>query len=129
MLRTTISIAVVLVGTGCAMAQGDVALGALVFEEKCLSCHSMGDGIAKKGPELTNLIGRPAASVDGYKYSDAMLEAAQSGLVWDLDALNQFITKPRKVVNGSYMAFTGLSNPDDVANVIAYLATFTPPAQ
>jgi len=27
------------------------------------------------------------------------------------------------------MSFTGLRNPDDVANVIAYLATFSPPAQ
>jgi cytochrome c len=58
-----------------------------------------------------------------------MLEAAQSGLVWDLETLSQFLTKPRKVVNGSFMNFTGLTNPDDVANVVAYLATFSPPPQ
>jgi cytochrome c len=87
----------------------------------------MGEGEAKRGPELNNLIGRPAASVEGYKYSDAMLEAAKTGLIWDLETLDRFITKPRKVVNGSFMTFTGLSHPEDVANVIAYLATFSPP--
>jgi cytochrome c len=127
MRRTAIAIAAIMANGGGALAEGDVALGEHVFEEKCAACHSMGDGEAKRGPELTNLIGRPAASVEGYTYSDAMVEAARGGLIWDLETLDQFITKPRKVVNGSFMNFTGLSHPEDVANVIAYLATFSPP--
>lgn len=126
MLQNTIAVAALMVTTGGALAQGDAALGKQVFEFRCSSCHSIGDG-AKNGPELTNLIGRPAASVEGFKYSDAMVEARQAGVVWNIETLSRFITKPRSVVNGSNMAFTGLPSPDDVANVIAYLATFSPP--
>lgn len=127
MLRTPIAIAAILASTVGAFAEGDAALGEQVFEEKCIACHSIGEGEAKRGPQLANIIGRPAASVEGFKYSDAMVEAAQRGLVWDIETLNRFLTKPRKVVNGSYMNFTGLTNPDDVANVIAYLASFSTP--
>ena len=108
------------------MAQGDVALGKQVFVDRCATCHAVGGEGAKNGPELNNVIGRPAASLEGFKYSDAMVEAGQAGVVWDIETLSKFITKPRSVVNGSNMSFTGLRNPDDVANVIAYLATFSP---
>ena len=87
----------------------------------------MGDVAPKNAPSLNNLIGRPAASIEGFKYSDAMIEAGKAGVVWDVETLSRFVTKPRSVVNGSNMSFTGLRNPDDVANVIAYLATFSPP--
>ena len=127
MLRTAIAIAALIVSAGGALAQGDVALGEQKFEERCAGCHAVGEGV-KSGPELTNLIGRPAASIEGFKYGDAMTEAGQAGVVWDIDTLSKFITKPRSVVSGSNMSFTGLHNPDDVANVIAYLATFSPPA-
>lgn len=124
--RTAIAIAAFLVGTGGALAQGDVALGEEIFNDRCSGCHAVGEG-AKSGPDLNNLIGRPAASLEGFNYSDAMAEAGQAGVVWDIETLSNFITKPRSVVNGSNMSFTGLRNPDDVANVITYLATFSPP--
>lgn len=90
----------------------------------------MGGAGASNGPPLDNLIGRPAASIEGFKYSDAMREAAEAGVLWDVETLTRFITKPRSVVNGSNMGFTGLRNPDDVANVISYLASFSStPAQ
>ncbi|HWA19553.1 MAG TPA: c-type cytochrome [Devosia sp.] len=129
MFRIAMVVAATLAGAGGALAQGDVALGQLVFEDKCASCHTAGGGEAKRGPDLANIIGRPAGTVEGYKYSDALLEAAAAGLVWDIETLDRFITKPRKVVNGSFMNFTGISNPDDVANVIAYLVTLSTPAQ
>jgi cytochrome c len=127
MVRTAIAIAALMVSAGGAMAQGDVALGKQMFDERCAGCHAVGED-TKSGPSLNNLIGRAAASLEGYGYSDGMVEAGQAGVVWDIETLSKFITKPRTVVNGSNMAFTGLRNPDDVANVIAYLATFSPPA-
>ncbi|MBW4655925.1 MAG: cytochrome c family protein [Kaiparowitsia implicata GSE-PSE-MK54-09C] len=126
MKRTAIAIAAVLANAGATAAQGDVALGEQMFNDRCVSCHVVGEGI-KSGPHLNNLIGRQAASLDGFQYSDGMIEAGEAGVVWDIETLSKFITKPRSVVNGSNMAFTGLRNPDDVANVIAYLATFSPP--
>jgi cytochrome c len=127
MVRTAIAIAALMVSAGGAMAQGGAALGKQMFDERCAGCHAVGEDV-KSGPDLNNLIGRPAASLEGYEYSDGMVEAGQAGVVWDIETLSKFINKPRTVVNGSNMAFTGLRNPDDVANVIAYLATFSPPA-
>ena len=130
MLRALIAVATFAVSTGGALAEGDVALGKEVFDFRCTSCHAVGAEAAKNGPSLNDVIGRPAAGIEGFKYSAAMVEAAQAGLVWDVETLGKFITKPRSVVNGSSMGFTGLRNPEDVANVIAYLATFSaPPAQ
>ena len=126
MVRIAIAIAALMVSAGGALAQGDVTLGKQMFQDRCAGCHTV-DESAKRGPGLANLIDRPAASVEGFKYSDAMLEAGQAGVVWNIETLGKFITKPRSVVNGTTMGFTGLRNPDDVANVIAYLATFSPP--
>ena len=128
MVRTAIAIAALMVSTGGVFAQ-NVALGEQRFAERCASCHAVGGVGATNAPPLDNVIGRPAASLEGFAYSDAMVEVAQAGVVWDVETLSKFLTKPRSVVNGSNMSFTGLRNPDDVANVIAYLATFSPPAQ
>ena len=125
MYRTTAALIALVMTTGGALAQGDVALGELIFEDRCTSCHVVGEG-TKNGPPLNDLINRPAASIEGFVYSDAMVEAGQAGVIWDIDTLSKFITKPRSVVNGSTMSFTGLRNPDDVANLVAYLATFSP---
>ncbi|MDB5528144.1 MAG: cytochrome [Devosia sp.] len=126
MVRTAIAIAALMVSAGGALAQGDVTLGEQMFGDRCAGCHTV-DESTKQGPGLASLIDRPAASVEGFKYSDAMIEAGLAGVVWNIETLSKFITKPRSVVNGSTMGFTGLRNPDDVANVIAYLATFSPP--
>jgi cytochrome c len=126
MLRTATVVAALILGAGGALAEGDAVLGEQAFES-CATCHAIGDVPAKNAPSLNGVINRPAASIEGFKYSDAMIEAGEAGVVWDIETLTKFITKPRSVVNGSNMAFTGLRNPDDVANVIAYLATFSPP--
>nr|WP_295884421.1 c-type cytochrome [uncultured Devosia sp.] len=128
--RIAICAGTLILSAGGALAQGDAVLGEQNFVERCAMCHSIGGQEPKNGPDLTDIIDRPAASLDGFAYSDAMLEAGQAGVVWDVETLAKFIAKPRSVVNGSSMAFTGYRDPADVANVIAYLATFsTAPAQ
>ncbi|MEC9165965.1 MAG: cytochrome c family protein, partial [Pseudomonadota bacterium] len=67
---------------------------------------------------LKGIIGRQAASVEGYKYSKAM---KASGLVWDDATLAAYLKKPRNFVKGTKMAFAGLRKDKDIANVIAYL--------
>ncbi len=124
MVRTSFAIAILIAIAGGAGAQ-DAMPGRQTFEERCGSCHVVGEG-SGNAPHLNNLIGRPAASLEGFDYSDAMREAGEAGVVWDVETLTSFITKPRSVVNGSNMAFTGLRDPEDVANVIAYLSTFSP---
>lgn len=107
-----------------AWAQGDAAAGEKVFN-KCKSCHMVGEGAKNRaGPVLNGIVGAPAGAVEGFKYSKAMMAAAEEGLVWDEESLDAFLTKPRDFLKGTRMSFPGLRKEEDRANVIAYLATF-----
>ena len=45
----------------------------------------------------------------------------KSGLTWDEATLQQYLQGPDKMVPGTKMAFAGIQNSDDLANLIAYL--------
>ena len=83
---------------------GDPVKGKKVFR-KCVACHSLQEGKNKMGPPLNNLLGRKAGSVKGYKYSKAM---KNSGVVWDEESLDKFLTKPRKFIPKTKMSFRGI---------------------
>jgi cytochrome c2 len=113
---------------GNALAQ-DAAAGEKVFK-KCAACHTVGEGAKNKvGPQLNNVIGRTAGGVEGYKYSKPMIEAGGGGLVWEFETLAGYLANPRKFMKGTKMSFAGLKKEDDLANVIAYLATFSEGAE
>lgn len=103
--------------SGAALAQGDAAAGQKVFS-KCKTCHSLEAGVNKVGPSLAGVVGRPAGSVNGFKYSDAM---KNSGLTWDAETLDKYLADPKGFVPKNKMAFVGLKKEEDRANVIAYL--------
>ena len=102
-------------------AAGDAAAGEKVFV-KCKACHENEKGVNKVGPTLKGVVGRKAASVPDYKYSAAMTKKGEEGVVWDEATLTSYLPNPKAFVHGTKMAFGGLKKPDDVANVIAYLA-------
>jgi cytochrome c len=107
--------------TGAAHAAGDAAAGETVFKV-CTACHAVGPGAVNKvGPVLNGVVGRAAGSAQGYRYSLAM---KNSGITWDEATLAKYLASPREVVPGNKMSFAGLKKPDDIANVIAYLASF-----
>lgn len=104
-----------------AAAMPDPAAGQVVFK-KCASCHTADKGGASRtGPNLWGVLNRPAAAVEGFKYSDAML--AQNSETWTPAHLDAFLTKPKDAVPGTSMSFPGLSKPADRMNLIAWLAT------
>jgi cytochrome c len=85
----------------------------------CATCHSFEQGGASKvGPPLWGVVGRDIASVEGFAYSDALL--AKEG-EWSFEELNGFIHNPRDYVPGTKMAFAGIDNPEDLADVLVYL--------
>lgn len=107
------------------LPRGDVAHGAVIFK-KCAACHQAGPGAGNSvGPVLTGVIGRPAASYPGYRYSSAM---KRSGIVWDEATLARFLHAPRALVRGTKMSFPGLARDQDVADVLAYLKSLAPAA-
>ena len=105
---------------GFAHAAGDAAKGAIVFK-KCQVCHTVEAGKNKIGPSLAGIVGRKTASIEGFKYSKAMLAFGAGGKVWDEPTLAAYLPAPRDLVKGTSMAFAGLKKPDDVANIIAFL--------
>jgi cytochrome c len=101
------------------MSQADAAKGEDVFK-KCAACHNADKGGANAlGPNLYGVVGEPAATGrGGFPFSDAL---KSKGAKWDFDSLNAWLTSPKAFAPGTKMTFAGLSNPQDRANVIAYL--------
>jgi len=83
------------------------------------------DAFNRTGPHLNDLFGRAAGSVEGFKYSDGMMRAASGGLVWDVDHLDEFIENPKELVSRTKMRFKGIKNPEERANLMAYLRQFS----
>ena len=102
-----------------AQAGGDAKRGADTFAEECGDCHSAVPGKDKKGPSLTGVNGRKAATVAGFAgYSDAM---KASGIVWTPEKIDAYIAAPKKVVPAGKMKYDGLPDAAARADVLAYV--------
>ena len=87
-----------------------------------MACHQVGpSGRNGVGPVLNGTVGRVAGTHPGYNYSSA---TRNSGLVWDERTLTRYRRAPRELVPGTKMAFAGLKDDRDIADVIAYLKQF-----
>lgn len=106
-------------------ASQDALAGEKTFA-KCKVCHVADTDQNKIGPSLKGVIGRPAGTLEGYKYSAAMADAGKGGMVWDAATLTTYLHDPKGLVKGTKMAFAGLKVDKDVADVIAYLKQFSP---
>lgn len=117
-----------------ALAAGDAAKGEKQFN-KCKSCHMLetaeGEAIVKGGkvgPNLYGVIGRAAASVEGFRYGDSIAAAGAAGLVWDEENLATYVADPTAFLREtlgddsarSKMSFKLRKGGEDVA---AYLAS------
>ncbi len=88
---------------------------------KCKACHAADEEKISWGPHLVGIVGRPAASVEGFRgYSQAMKD---SGIVWDEATLDKYLTDPRAMMPKTNMPFPGVNKEDDRRDVIAYLKT------
>ncbi len=105
-------------------AQGDAAAGEKVFN-KCKACHQVGPDAANRvGPTLTGVVGRKIGSVEDFKYSDAFHEKEEEGFYWTVEHMTEYLASPKDYIPGNKMTFAGLRKEEDIANVIAYLASF-----
>lgn len=86
----------------------------------CSACHSIEAGQNMVGPSLHDIINRHAGSVPNFHYSSAN---KNSGLVWTEQELYAYLDNPQKVVPGTYMTYVGMKDPQQRADVIAYLQT------
>lgn len=102
----------------------DVAKGKRVFN-KCKACHNLKAGKNGIGPSLHGLFGRKAGTAENYRYSKAMEQAGEKGIVWNEDTLSEYLKKPRAYVKGTKMTFAGLKKESDIENLLAFLKEAT----
>lgn len=107
-----------------ALAEGNAENGETVFR-KCRTCHDIGPKAKNKvGPHLNGIIGRKAATRDGYAYSPVFKALGAKGVVWDEETLLKYITKPSDMAPRSKMVFTGLTEEGDRKDLLEYLKKF-----
>lgn len=94
---------------------GDPVKGESIYE-RCMACHAL--AYDRTGPRHCGLFGRKAGSVAGFSYSEAM---KNSGIVWTDEALSTFLADPLKTVPGTSMGYQLVNDPQDRADLIAYL--------
>lgn len=134
MIRLAVALgSVVSLSMGIAQAQqpaGDVTQsaeykrGRLLFIQ-CRACHDLQPSpVEKVGPNLSGIVGRPAAKVADFAYSPALKGAK---ITWDKATLDRWIEKPSAVVPGNIMAFAGIASAADRAALIRYIEVDSAP--
>ena len=111
-----------------ALADGDPAKGAKLVK-RCIACHTFEKGGKNKiGPNLFGVLGRKAGSAPGYKYSKSYSAAGAGGLVWNAEAVFEYLADPKKFMRKitgnkkarSKMVFK-LKKDKDRRDVVAHL--------
>jgi cytochrome c len=100
-------------------ADGDPVRGEAIYQ-RCLACHSLEHN--RVGPRHCGLFGRKAGTLKGYQYSAAM---KKYGVTWNAKTLDHFLENPMKAVPGTKMGYAGIKDPQERADLIAYLAKAT----
>jgi cytochrome c len=120
MKALALAVAALAATVGAAKAQ-DLAAGEQSFR-KCLPCHSVGaDARHKIGPVLNGLEGRKSGTIEGYSYSEANKKAE---IVWGEASFKDYIVNPMARVPGTKMAFAGIKNEKEIADLWGYLKQF-----
>ncbi len=105
---------------GPLLASADADAGRQAAQRLCASCHTFAQGGNNGvGPNLWGIVGANHARAAGFNYSAA--NRALADKPWDYEALNAFLARPNTAMPGTRMAFAGINNAQQRANVIAYL--------
>jgi cytochrome c len=105
------------------LAKGDAAKGE-TDAAICKACHAFEkDAPSPIGPNLHNVVGRKIASVEGFNYSPAL--KAKAGETWTYEHIDAMVHKPADYAPGTLMAFPGLADAQQRANVILFLRSKT----
>ena len=113
-----------LLAAAAARAEGDPARGGEVFRA-CAACHSLLPGVHLTGPSLSGVIGRTAGTAEGFgRYSQDLREA---DFEWEPGTLDTFLHDPHAMFPGTYMAFPGIQDEAQRADLVAFLAVAAAP--
>lgn len=86
---------------------------------QCAACHTIGaGGQSLAGPNLHAMMGRAVASNPRFGYTQALID---HGGRWNAARMDARLAAPAGVVPGTRMAFAGVRDPMERADLIAYL--------
>jgi cytochrome c len=126
-MKSVVMAAVALAASAAPSLAQDATAGEPVFKRLCLPCHDVGpEAKVKLGPPLNGIDGRKAGTLEGYNYSEAN---KSSGITWSEQAFPSYIRAPMQAMPGTRMAFVGIKNDKDIADLWAYLKQFGPDGQ
>ena len=118
MIRSAALVAALTLLMPVAAWAADTAAGQSAFA-RCKICHTLeAGGRSPVGPNLHGVFGRKAGTLEEYSYSAAM---KNSGIVWDDETLAKYLRDPKGSMPGNKMAFPGIKNDAEMANLLAYL--------
>ncbi|MGF7146482.1 cytochrome c [Sphingomonas zeicaulis] len=102
----------------------DPARGARLFNA-CAGCHPISPGaLDRGGPNLFGIMGRPVATVSPrFGYSGALRAL---GGTWTPERMDRWVADPHKLVPRTSMTFSGIGDPLDRADLIAWMETQRP---
>ena len=103
-------------GIGFPFIEAERAAGQKLFNDRCASCHA-----SKRqafGPSLNGVVGRPAGSVAGFPYSEAL---KKSGVVWTQENLLKWLADPKSMIPQVHMPHVAFSDPAERVYVVEYL--------
>ncbi len=108
---------------GVLLASADAGAGEAAIKKLCTACHNFDEGGKNGvGPNLYGVVGAPHGHLDNFQYSAAL--KSKEG-PWTYDELNAWLTNPRGYAPGTKMAFAGISNDKQRADVIMYLRSLS----
>jgi cytochrome c len=103
-------------------AADDLAAARVLTVTQCSQCHTFDKGDKHgQGPNLYGLIGRPAAAVPGFVFSDGIKEALK-GKTWDAALLEAWLTDTIAVAPKAQMVYFQ-DDPEVRAMLILFLSS------
>ncbi|URE00564.1 hypothetical protein MUK42_18532 [Musa troglodytarum] len=121
---------------------GDAKAGHKIFQSKCAHCHTVEKGAGHKhagreeeepgsmvdmwvwidiGPNLHGLFGKQYGTTPGYSYSTA---SKNIDVIWEENSLYDYLLNPKEYIPLK-KKFPGMKNPQERADLIAYLKEAT----
>ncbi|TIQ76180.1 MAG: c-type cytochrome [Mesorhizobium sp.] len=90
--------------------------GERLFRQRCGACHQSATTRNGAGPHLQGVVGRAAASVEGF-YSPALRD---SGITWTPETLETYLANPTAMVGGTRMV-QRFNNAEERRAIVEFL--------
>jgi cytochrome c len=104
----------------------DLADARKLFEATCTPCHNYEKGgqpdMYGQTLNLYGVVGRKAASVAGFEYSE---DLRKSGIVWNEATIDKFISAPKKFFPGTRMELPGVDDEKARSTIIRFLGSLS----